>query len=70
MAGPGGALLGYSLYQNLGHSTNWGNTIGTDTETGTGNGALQPLTVYGQLPAGQIVALGNYTDTITATVTY
>jgi spore coat protein U-like protein len=70
MAGPGGALLGYSLYQNSGHSTNWGNTVGTDTETGTGNGALQPLTVYGQLPAGQIVALGNYTDTITATVTY
>jgi spore coat protein U-like protein len=70
MTGPGGALLSYSLFQNSGHTTNWGNTVGTDTEAGTGNGALQALTVYGQLPAGQIVAVGNYTDTITATVTY
>ncbi len=63
-------LLGYALYQNSGHSTNWGNTVGTDTEVGTGSGAVQPLTVYGQLPAGQVVTQGNYTDTITATVTY
>jgi spore coat protein U-like protein len=70
MTGPGGHLLGYSLYQNSGHSTNWGNTVGTDTEAGTGNGALQSLTVYGQLPAGQFVTPGTYSDTITATITY
>jgi spore coat protein U-like protein len=63
-------LLAYALYQNSGHSTNWGNTVGTDTEAGTGSGALQALTVYGQLPAGQVVTQGYYTDTITATVTY
>ena len=70
MAGPGGALLGYSLSQNSGHTTNWGNTVGTDTVAGTGTGAAQPLTVYGQLPAAKNVTPGNYTDTITATVTY
>lgn len=70
MTGPGGYLLKYSLCQNSNCTTNWGNTVGTDTEAGTGTGALQNLTVYGQLPAGQNVEAGNYTDTITATVTY
>jgi spore coat protein U-like protein len=66
----GTATLAYFLYTDSTHTTNWGNTVGTDTKTGTGSGALQALTVYGQLPARQVVALGNYTDTITATVTY
>jgi spore coat protein U-like protein len=70
MVGPGSALLHYSLFSNSTHTTNWGNTIGTDTVTGTGNGAVQGLTVYGQIPAGQRPTPGNYTDTITATVTY
>jgi spore coat protein U-like protein len=51
-------------------STNWGNTVGTDTVAGTGNGAAQALTVYGQIAAGLYVTPGSYTDTITATVTY
>lgn len=33
MSGPGGALLAYALYQDAAHTINWGNTIGTDTET-------------------------------------
>jgi spore coat protein U-like protein len=66
----GASLLSYSLSQNSAHTTNWGNTIGTDTESGTGNGAVQSLTVYGQVPAGQFVKAGAYTDTITATITY
>jgi spore coat protein U-like protein len=70
MTGPGGALLGYKLFSNSGRTTNWGNTVGTDTlqETGTGMGVQ--YTVYGQLPAGQFVTVGTYTDTIIATVTY
>ncbi len=28
--------VNYSLYSNPGYTTNWGNTIGTDTVTGTG----------------------------------
>lgn len=62
--------LTYSLYQDTGHSTVWGPTIGTNTETGTGNGASQPLTVYGQIPASQLSAPGNYTDSVIATITY
>ncbi len=70
MTGPAGALLGYALYQDAAHSINWGNTVGTDTEAGTGNGSAQTLTVYGLLAAGQFVTPGAYVDTITATVTY
>jgi spore coat protein U-like protein len=70
MTGPGSALLGYSLFSDSARTVNWGQTVGTDTVTGTGNGTAQALTVYGDVPAGQYLAPGSYSDTITATVTY
>jgi spore coat protein U-like protein len=70
MTGPGSALLHYSLFSNSGYTTNWGNTVGTNTVAGTGNGVVQSLTVYGQVPAGQHSTPGSYTDTITVSVTY
>lgn len=70
MTGPGGAVLEYALYSDSGHSTNWGNTIGTDTVSGTGTGSAQTLIVYGRVPASQYVTPGSYVDTITATITY
>jgi spore coat protein U-like protein len=70
MTGPAAALLSYSLFSDAARTVNWGQTIGTDTVTGTGNGAAQPITVYGQVAAAQYVAPGAYADTITATVTY
>lgn len=70
MTGPGSALLKYQLFSNSGYTTNWGNTVGTDTLAGTGNGANQSLTVYGQIPASEFTAQGSYTDTITVTLTY
>jgi spore coat protein U domain-containing protein, fimbrial subunit CupE1/2/3/6 len=70
MTGPASALLGYALFSDAARTVNWGQTIGTDTVTGTGNGAAQAITVYGQATAGQFVAPGAYTDTITATITY
>jgi spore coat protein U-like protein len=66
---PAGAL-NYGLFTNATWTTNWGNTSATNWVSGTGNGAAQPLTVYGQIPANQYVTPGSYTDTITATVTY
>jgi spore coat protein U-like protein len=70
MAGTGGQVLNYALFSDSSRTVNWGQTIGTDTVTGTGNGAAQVLTVYGQVAAGQYVTPGAYSDTITATVTY
>lgn len=71
MTGPGGATLNYALYQNSSLTTNWGNTVGTDTVSGSTTGTTADLlTVYGSIPAGQSVTPGAYADTITATVTY
>jgi spore coat protein U-like protein len=72
LAGQGpaaGSTLAYSLTSVSYAGTNWGNTSPTWV-SGTGNGAAQPLTVYGQIAAGLYVTPGSYTDTITATVTY
>lgn len=70
MGGPGGDVLGYGLYEDANYDTNWGNTVGTDTEHGNGSGSSQTLTIYGKLPAGELVEPGSYSDTITATITY
>jgi spore coat protein U-like protein len=70
MTGPSSSLLNYSLFSNSGMTTNWGQTVGTDTVTGTGNGSAQNITVYGQIPASQYVNPGSYADTITASVIY
>jgi spore coat protein U-like protein len=66
----GSNLLSYSLYADSGHSTVWGQTVGTNTVTGTGTGLPVTQTVYGQIPAQQAMPIGAYTDTITVTVTY
>ena len=65
-------LLNYALYSDSGRTTNWGNTVGTDTVAGTGTGSAQSMTVYGRIPAVQpvYVPAGSYSDTITATVTF
>jgi spore coat protein U-like protein len=70
MVGPAAATLGYRLASASQAGANWGDTLPLGWVTGTGNGSLQPLTVYGRVAAGQYVAPGAYTDTITATVTY
>jgi spore coat protein U-like protein len=70
MVGPGSALLSYALSSNSRGIVNWGKTVGADTVAGTGNGTPQALSVHGQIGAGQFVASGTYSDTITVTVTY
>jgi spore coat protein U-like protein len=70
MTGTGGAQLPYTLYSDPGRTVNWGNTVGSNTLAGTGNGSARALTVYGRLVAGKFVTPGNYSDTIIATVTY
>jgi spore coat protein U-like protein len=66
----GTAVINYSLYSDSGRTTNWGNTVGTDTVAATGNGSAQAYTVYGRIPPQTTPAPGSYSDTITITVTY
>jgi spore coat protein U-like protein len=69
MTGPGSATLSYQMFQNSALTTNWGNTTGTDTESGTGTGSSQTLEIYPEAAAGQYVVPGTYTDTITISAT-
>lgn len=67
--------LAYQLFRDAGRTQNWGTTAGTDTVAGTGTGVANTvaLTVYGRIvdsTANQNVPAGNYTDTVTVTVTY
>lgn len=62
-------FLSYSLYQDAGRSTVWGNTGGTGVAN-TGTGTQVAVTVYGAVAAGQNVPAGSYSDTVVATVTF
>lgn len=66
----GANLLSYGLYSNAGMTTVWGQTAGTDMIAGTGSGLAQLLPVYGQIPSGQTVATGAYTDVVTASLNF
>lgn len=63
-------LINYSLFRDAARTSNWGNTVGTDTLAGTASGAAQTLTVYGRIPVQATGTAGAYTDTVNVTVTY
>ena len=64
------STLNYTLYSDSNRSTVWGNTVGTNTVSGTYALAQAPYTVYGRIASGQVVPAGSYSDTITVTITY
>jgi spore coat protein U-like protein len=71
MKGTGAHQLPYALTETSYSGANWGTTAGA--VAGTGNGAAQPLTVYGTITAAQALAApvdATYSDTITVNVTY
>jgi spore coat protein U-like protein len=64
------SYVSYELYRDPSRTLRWGDTLDTDTVSGTGTGSEQGLTVYGRVPASQSVPHGDYSDTVTVTVTY
>jgi spore coat protein U-like protein len=70
MTGPASAKLNYAMFRDSSRTLNWGNTVGTDTLSSTGNGSAQLSSVFGRLAAGQVVLPGAYSDTIIVTITY
>lgn len=67
----GAQTLGYQLYLDAGHATVWGDgTASSSTKAGTGSGSAQSLTVYGRLPSLANIVPGNYSDTVTVTISY
>ena len=76
MAG-GASQLVYNLYIDAARSAVWGDgSGGTGVVTADYNltppGSTQTdtYTVYGRVPAGQVVSVGNYMDTITVTLVF
>ena len=70
MAGPGGATLNYAMFRDSSRTQNWEDIGSLQVESGTGNGATQPLTVYGRVAGGQFSTGGSYSDTVTATIDF
>ena len=69
MAGGSSEFIPYNLYLTSDRAT----VLAVDGTTAsiTGNGTPQTLNVYGRIPAGSVLpTAGNYTDTVTLTVTY
>jgi spore coat protein U-like protein len=66
----GAATIAYTMYSDAARTVNWGNTLVTDTVSGTGNGSAQVLTVYGRVPAQATPAPASYNDTVTVTINY
>jgi spore coat protein U-like protein len=60
--------LDYGLYQDPGRTINWGDESGRDTLEVVTTGAPQVIPVYGQIPGGQRVRDGTYSDMITVQV--
>lgn len=75
-------FMDYEIYQPTGASgqtgattTQWGGGDGTDAAqgsayAGTGTGSLQPLVTTGRLHVLQTSAAGDYTDVVTAVMTF
>ena len=68
----GANLLSYNIYTDSGRTTVWGDgTSSTATVGNTGSGSAQSVTIYGRVTSGQTsVPPGNYSDTVSVTVTY
>jgi spore coat protein U-like protein len=67
----GGGTVSYQLYTDSAHTGVWGDgTAGTTVAAGVGTGNASSVTVYGVVPAQTTPAPGNYSDTITATISF
>jgi spore coat protein U-like protein len=64
------ATIDYSLYRDAAFTQPWGDTVASNTLGGTGNGAVQTLTVYGRVPIQNTPAPGAYSDTVQVVVTF
>lgn len=63
--------LRYDIYQAGPGNTAWGCDVANDQSfTSAASNVETTLTTYGRIPAGQDVAAGNFSDTVTVTVTF
>jgi spore coat protein U-like protein len=66
----GANKLGYTLYRDSNRTLLWGQSVGTDTLSGTGTGAAATVNVYGRVAIAQTAIAGAYQDTVVVTVSW
>lgn len=59
----------YQLYRDSSYAEVWGNTIDSDTKSDVGTGVQETHVIYGRVPSTNYT-VGDYKDTVTATVTF
>ena len=65
------AYLTYELYKDTARATIWGDTIDTALDIPAApNRNPRSFNVYGRTPGAQDATVGNYTDTVVATVNF
>jgi len=66
-----GAYLTYELYSDTSRTTIWGDTLDTALDIPAApDRNPRNFTVYARVPAGQDATVGNYADTVVATVNF
>jgi spore coat protein U-like protein len=65
----GADLLNYNLYTDKTTTKVWGNGTGGTEAVIIKATKKKKMTIYGSIPAGQIVGVGSYSDNLTVTVT-
>lgn len=66
----GANTLDYNLYTTAARDLVWGDGNGGSSSLTTDKNATVTLNVFGQIPAGQDVAVGTYTDSVTVFVEF
>jgi spore coat protein U-like protein len=63
-------LLGYNLYTSAARNVVWGDGTGASSTMMVNKNRTTTLSVFGQIPAGQDVTVGTYTDNITTIINF
>ena len=66
----GANALTYNLYTSAARNIVWGDGTGGSSTMAVNRNSTTTLSLFGQIPAGQDVAVGIYSDSITATVDF
>ena len=71
MSQSGTAYLNYEIYKDSSRTNVWGNALDDSLDVGAApNRNPRTFTAYGRVANGQDATVGNYTDTVVATVNF
>jgi len=66
----GGNSLNYNLYTSAARNVVWGDGSGGSSSMSANKNTTTTLSVFGQIPAGQDIAIGTYSDNISTIINF